>query len=105
MHLFHKVVNSVEFFFTAQPGNEVDVNVLAINILIKIEDVHLEQRLRTFECWPGAYTGYRIERTPVLAGHAYREYPHYGTLQSIEIDVRGRITKRTAQALPFDDFA
>ena len=44
-HLRNQVLDAVVFFLASRPGDKVDVNVAAVDVLVEVEDVHLEQGL------------------------------------------------------------
>src|SRR5690606_6965799 len=82
-----------------------DVNVTSVNRLVKIEDVHLEQRLGTAERGPRADTRHRIQRLAREPAHARGEDSHHGTLPAPQVDIGGGEPEFFPQVVAVHDFA
>ena len=48
------------FFFGAQIFNKIDMNVLAIDISVKVKQMHFEKRFRQIECRASTDAGHAI---------------------------------------------
>ena len=105
-YLANKVLQGIgrrKLSLLPKPGNEFDMNVLAVDVPVEVEDMHLEQWLHPIERWPGADARDAVQRRTVDAMDAYREYTHHRALPALKIDVGGRIAEIAAETLPGND--
>src|SRR5690606_20024695 len=99
VHLLDERLLVVELFFAPQAGDEIDVNVASVYRLVKVEDVHLEQRLRAAESRPRADARDRIQRCARQPPYPRRENSHHRAAAPPEMDVGRREPELPPQVL------
>ena len=105
VHLCYQIVDVLVFLLPSQSVDEVDVDIAAVDVLVEIEEVDLQQRLRAVERGSRSHTRDAVAGPVPQARDSHRENAGYGALAAPQIDVGGRIAKAAADLFAFDDLA
>ena len=105
MHLLDQRIEIRELQFFTQLLDEFDVNVLAINIFVEIENVSLEQRFCSVDSGPRPQGGNAVQRFILESENTRGEDTHQRDLASVGIDICCRVSKASSQVIPFYNLA
>src|ERR1700745_3471063 len=91
-HMGNERFDSIEFLFLADVSVERDLDLLAVKVLVEIEQVRLEELLRRVEGRPDAQTSDAGMLASIFQRRAHRVNAVLGPLVVAQRHVRGWIT-------------
>ena len=87
--LLHERLEGIEAALVAQPVQEIDGDMAAVDVLVEVEQVHLEQAAGAVHRGPGAHVGHTLYRFPIQPEHLDREHALYRRAMTMQEDIGG----------------